>query len=136
MTLSARQLERIANIQNMIDFNLERKKLGWFKPDRTVFRKVEKYMTVWAQNTHNKSMLDEELEINTMLYNLTKMAQSKSDLFKSLEITKQYDMISCQCSILRGIIDNCLNNRPSTQWNILQRDLIPEAYSYWVMIRD
>ncbi len=137
MALTAKQLQRIKNVQNMIDNSFQRLLVRPnSRPDSMIFHKLEKYIRVWAQNAQSKAVLDSELELQTLLYNVTMIARTPWDIRGLLKpITTEYQLEQCQLQIVKGVLDHQKYANYKHDVMLNQSELLPMVYSYYQMVK-
>lgn len=139
MALSRKQAEKVYNIQNLINKDLGRASVPAqrsFRPNQIIFQKLEKFLNISAQNACDKSSFDNDPLVHDVLYNVCRIVVSAWNLKSLFNITTNYGLLGCQMILLRGVIDFAMDDRRSMGWYFRTGELLPEAHSYWVMVRD
>lgn len=138
MTLSKKQREKLANIQNMINYQKIRnqgRSLVFTKPDRTVFYKMEKLFLVMVQNAPDRAVLDSAPELHQVLTELVSIANTTTSLSTLRQLTTDYKMEQCQLILLNAIIDHPLTQSGRFIWSFNDNNLLPSSLSYWKMMQ-
>jgi hypothetical protein len=136
MTLSRKQMDQLTTVKLMIENDFVRRKgcihVSVFKPNQLIFSKLNKNITVWAQNAPIKSDIDHDDELNQVLIDVASLSTSRIQLWDLLKTTTKYNLERCQFTIISKLLEE--NAKFPSSRNIVESELLPVVRSYWVMM--
>lgn len=136
MTLSMKQRDQLTKVKLMIEDDFNRRKachhVSVFKPNQLIFRKLNKNITMWAQNAPIKSVIDLDDELNQVLLDAVSLSTNRIQLWSLLQTTTKYNLERCQFTIISKILEE--NAKFPSSRDIIENQLLPVVRSYWIMM--
>lgn len=129
--LSAKQLNKLASFRALIVRDLARREYSSrYRPDRTIFQKVVKWVEVWALNAVDKNALDALVELQTLMYDISKLNTGPFDLTGLIRVTTTHHLEQCQLMLVKGLVENGI----SWSTSLKSQSLLPTVNSYVQLI--